>query len=167
MPNSSPTMMYCQIINSDCRLRSNWVCKFCPFCVLVVVIWYMLQWLPVSFTLQTNRPPFAMNSIASANAPNGTSTAYVIIPNPPQASLDYQAVNNVPSSPKRNYKTELCKNFEESRYCRYGSKCNFAHGKDELARFSSAYEMYANGLIENPDTYLSRPCFDYVATGAW
>lgn len=30
------------------------------------------------------------------------------------------------------YKTELCKNFEETGKCNYGKKCEFAHGKMEL-----------------------------------
>jgi len=30
------------------------------------------------------------------------------------------------------YKTELCRSFEETGNCRYGMKCQFAHGKDEL-----------------------------------
>ena len=30
------------------------------------------------------------------------------------------------------YKTELCRSWEETGSCRYGSKCQFAHGKAEL-----------------------------------
>ncbi len=30
------------------------------------------------------------------------------------------------------YKTELCKTFENTKFCPYGNKCRFAHGKDEL-----------------------------------
>lgn len=30
------------------------------------------------------------------------------------------------------YKTELCRSFEETGQCRYGSKCQFAHGMQEL-----------------------------------
>ena len=30
------------------------------------------------------------------------------------------------------YKTELCKTYSETKECPYGSKCRFAHGKDEL-----------------------------------
>jgi len=33
------------------------------------------------------------------------------------------------------YKTEMCKNWIETNQCRYGSKCQFAHGKEELAVF--------------------------------
>ncbi|MDP2439131.1 MAG: zinc finger CCCH domain-containing protein [archaeon] len=30
------------------------------------------------------------------------------------------------------YKSELCRSFEETGKCRYGSKCQFAHGRSEL-----------------------------------
>lgn len=30
------------------------------------------------------------------------------------------------------YKTELCRTYEDTKTCRYGSKCQFAHGRDEL-----------------------------------
>mmetsp|Transcript_18852 Transcript_18852/g.28082 ORF Transcript_18852/g.28082 Transcript_18852/m.28082 type:complete len:395 (+) Transcript_18852:202-1386(+) len=30
------------------------------------------------------------------------------------------------------YKTELCRSFQDTGNCRYGSKCQFAHGRDEL-----------------------------------
>ena len=30
------------------------------------------------------------------------------------------------------YKTELCRNYELTGRCKYGSKCSYAHGKDEL-----------------------------------
>ncbi|XAR53076.1 hypothetical protein NMG60_11021475 [Bertholletia excelsa] len=30
------------------------------------------------------------------------------------------------------YKTEICRPWEDSGHCRYGSKCQFAHGKEEV-----------------------------------
>lgn len=38
------------------------------------------------------------------------------------------------ANPKTNelYKTELCKNHEETGTCKYGRACQFAHGRDEL-----------------------------------
>ncbi|XP_052058843.1 mRNA decay activator protein ZFP36L2-like [Mytilus californianus] len=44
------------------------------------------------------------------------------------SSLSIQR-NNVNSS---RYKTELCRPFEESGHCKYGDKCQFAHGGHEL-----------------------------------
>ncbi|KNZ60902.1 uncharacterized protein VP01_1484g1 [Puccinia sorghi] len=34
------------------------------------------------------------------------------------------------------YKTELCRSWEEKGTCRYGSKCQFAHGQEELKNVS-------------------------------
>ena len=34
------------------------------------------------------------------------------------------------------YKTELCRSWEEKGTCRYGTKCQFAHGEDELRTVS-------------------------------
>ncbi len=40
------------------------------------------------------------------------------------------------SSPK--YKTTLCEHFTQHGYCKYGAKCQFAHGVHELRRTYSA-----------------------------
>lgn len=43
--------------------------------------------------------------------------------------------NGGPSANNRKlglYKTELCRSWEEKGSCRYGAKCQFAHGEDEL-----------------------------------
>ena len=34
------------------------------------------------------------------------------------------------------YKTELCRSWEEKGTCRYGTKCQFAHGEEELRKVS-------------------------------
>ncbi len=47
-----------------------------------------------------------------------------------QEQVNKQQQNaNVNSS---RYKTELCRPFEENGYCKYGDKCQFAHGAQEL-----------------------------------
>lgn len=38
--------------------------------------------------------------------------------------------------PASRYKTELCRPYEESGHCRYGDKCQFAHGRGELRALS-------------------------------
>ncbi|XP_054650496.1 mRNA decay activator protein ZFP36 isoform X2 [Dunckerocampus dactyliophorus] len=40
------------------------------------------------------------------------------------------------SSASSRYKTELCRSFTESGMCKYGGKCQFAHGPDELRDLS-------------------------------
>lgn len=46
-----------------------------------------------------------------------------------QQQQQQQRNTNINSS---RYKTELCRPFEESGYCKYGDKCQFAHGSHEL-----------------------------------
>ncbi|POW15667.1 hypothetical protein PSTT_01960 [Puccinia striiformis] len=55
------------------------------------------------------------------------------------AGLNYDAAQSAgddgpsPANKKTNlYKTELCRSWEEKGTCRYGSKCQFAHGQEEL-----------------------------------
>ncbi|KAG4304780.1 hypothetical protein PORY_001833 [Pneumocystis oryctolagi] len=52
------------------------------------------------------------------------------------------------------YKTELCKNWEESRECRYGLKCQFAHGHSEL-----------RSLLRHPK-YKTSPCKTFTEIGS-
>lgn len=40
--------------------------------------------------------------------------------------------DNRPGSNSSRYKTELCRPFEENGFCKYGDKCQFAHGGVEL-----------------------------------
>lgn len=51
------------------------------------------------------------------------------------------------------YKTEMCRPFEETGHCRYGSKCQFAHGINEL-----------RGLNRHP-RYKTEFCRTFHTTG--
>ncbi|MBN3302295.1 TISB protein, partial [Amia calva] len=51
------------------------------------------------------------------------------------------------------YKTELCRTYEESGNCKYGAKCQFAHGMDEL-----------RGLSRHPK-YKTEPCRTFHTIG--
>uniref|UniRef100_H3DRB7 mRNA decay activator protein ZFP36 n=1 Tax=Tetraodon nigroviridis TaxID=99883 RepID=H3DRB7_TETNG len=51
------------------------------------------------------------------------------------ASLSPKATTPAPHISTR-YKTELCRTYEESGTCKYGTKCQFAHGVDELRGIS-------------------------------
>lgn len=46
------------------------------------------------------------------------------------SSLSASSVSTASSSSR--YKTELCRSFTENGLCKYGSKCQFAHGIEEL-----------------------------------
>ncbi|XP_071771269.1 mRNA decay activator protein ZFP36L1 isoform X1 [Centroberyx gerrardi] len=59
-----------------------------------------------------------------------------------------------PSPPiSTRYKTELCRTYEESGACKYGAKCQFAHGLDEL-----------RGLSRHPK-YKTEPCRTFHTIG--
>lgn len=45
------------------------------------------------------------------------------------------------------YKTELCRSWEEKGSCRYGAKCQFAHGEDELRKVSRHPKASRSPLI--------------------
>ncbi|KAK6470623.1 mRNA decay activator protein ZFP36L1-like [Huso huso] len=61
-----------------------------------------------------------------------------------------------PTSPapmSSRYKTELCRTFDESGTCKYGTKCQFAHGMDEV-----------RGLSRHPK-YKTEPCRTFHTIG--
>jgi hypothetical protein len=43
------------------------------------------------------------------------------------SSVDLNALLGLP-----DYKTRICRNFQQTGACKYGDRCNFAHGKEEL-----------------------------------
>uniref|UniRef100_UPI0037E7899D mRNA decay activator protein ZFP36 n=1 Tax=Semicossyphus pulcher TaxID=241346 RepID=UPI0037E7899D len=69
---------------------------------------------------------------------------------PPSSALPAQIQPMV--SPNR-YKTELCRGFQETGSCKYGSKCQFAHGEAEL-----------RGLYRHPK-YKTEPCRTFYNFG--
>ena len=36
--------------------------------------------------------------------------------------------------PYNNYKTQVCKYFEQEKQCHFGKNCSYAHGKEELRK---------------------------------
>ncbi|XP_072126207.1 mRNA decay activator protein ZFP36-like [Mobula birostris] len=58
-----------------------------------------------------------------------------------------------PPPPSPRYKTELCRPFQENSFCRYGDKCQFAHGLAELRTLS-----------RHPK-YKTEPCRTFHSTG--
>lgn len=64
---------------------------------------------------------------------------------------------------KAKIKTELCKNFMNNGRCEFGLKCSYAHGYNEL-RMTRLYEWED---FVDVSMFRTRPCLDFVATGAW
>ncbi|KAG6828606.1 hypothetical protein H0H92_007301 [Tricholoma furcatifolium] len=64
------------------------------------------------------------------------------------------------------YKTELCRSWEEKGTCRYGSKCQFAHGEDELRKVTRHPKTF---WVSGTCPYGKRCCFIHTelpASGA-
>ena len=55
------------------------------------------------------------------------------------------------------YKRDMCKNWTEAGFCRYGSKCQYAHGQEEL---SENHQLYLNEQKQANvnDKYKSQNC---------
>ncbi|KAM7413239.1 hypothetical protein PAMA_020558 [Pampus argenteus] len=84
--------------------------------------------------------------------PSGPTTTTVAPPPgfPPSSTLPAQL--QPVQSPNR-YKTELCRGFQETGSCKYGNKCQFAHGEMEL-----------RGLYRHPK-YKTEPCRTFYNFG--
>ena len=47
------------------------------------------------------------------------------------------------------YKTEICKNWQPGRYtCKYGTRCSFAHGDQELKTRTDTHRFYKTKLCK-------------------
>lgn len=69
---------------------------------------------------------------------------------PPSSNLPAQIP---PMLSSNRYKTELCRGFQETGSCKYGNKCQFAHGEAEL-----------RGLYRHPK-YKTEPCRTFYNFG--
>ncbi|CAH6780027.1 mRNA decay activator protein ZFP36L3 [Phodopus roborovskii] len=81
-------------------------------------------------------------SQAGPREPSGAYAARQFHPENRQHSLQQRPLQQQKASSSSStvtserYKTELCRPFEESGICRYGNKCQFAHGSRELRTLS-------------------------------
>ena len=55
---------------------------------------------------------------------------------------------------KIKYKTELCKYYEINGYCKFGDRCAYAHGKENL-----------RSKITNSSAYRTKKCFQFFEQG--
>jgi hypothetical protein len=66
---------------------------------------------------------------------------------------------------KSRMKTEMCMNYANNRPCPFGAHCTYAHGEEEL-QMTKLLDLHQAGLID-VDTYRTKPCLTWVATGSW
>ncbi|KAG4066728.1 hypothetical protein HA402_012795 [Bradysia odoriphaga] len=87
---------------------------------------------------QHNQQKFMLHSALSraASHPQGNVVSFVnsLIENLGQGhrKLERTQSEPLPQANTSRYKTELCRPFEEAGACKYGEKCQFAHGINEL-----------------------------------
>jgi butyrate response factor 1 len=90
-------------------------------------------WKPVSFPNGNNPEETPIDSSLFAVSSSSTWTNSVMQVQAEQLALQQKTVAIEDQLNSQSlYKTELCRSYEETGTCRYGAKCQFAHGKDEL-----------------------------------
>ena len=50
---------------------------------------------------------------------------------------------------KKNYKTEICKNFQFRGFCKFGDICCFAHGEHELRTKPNNNDLYKTKICKS------------------
>ncbi|GIL99267.1 hypothetical protein Vretimale_4428, partial [Volvox reticuliferus] len=100
----------------------------------------------------------SLGGLGSPGAAAGARTTQAAAALAPQGLLAGLASPPGPrgTGPKHNtlYKTEMCRSWSETGSCRYGSKCQFAHGPEEL-----------RPVVRHPK-YKTENCRTFAATGA-
>lgn len=107
----------------------------------------------------TRSPPGLNNT--SVNKCYGQSSSLILAKLPQTPCVSLQRRESITKSEDgiqtlesaSRYKTEMCRPFEETGHCRYGSKCQFAHGNREL-----------RGLNRHP-RYKTEFCRTFHTTG--
>ena len=111
---------------------------------------------PISFAKDASNPfmaqmssnPFTVNlkprdfipTVEKTGFPTTFNNAYTSSTNSGYTSEESMPLAKDSHSDKESdekYKTEMCKNWIETKSCRYGKKCQFAHGYEELMAHKS------------------------------
>lgn len=100
-------------------------------------------------TTPTKMRPKSTESVASPNSPPHFHSA-----SPNASAQNGKRHHDIEDElgHQDRYKTELCRSWHESGTCRYGSKCQFAHGTHEL-----------RPVMRHPK-YKTEPCRSWVET---
>ncbi|KAG8931185.1 hypothetical protein FRC02_003081 [Tulasnella sp. 418] len=103
---------------------------------------------------------------ANPNAAYAAAAAAAAIAAADPATLALMQGGAGPSANNRKlglYKTELCRSWEEKGSCRYGSKCQFAHGEDEIRKVARhpkyKTEICRTFWVSGSCPYGKRCCF--------
>ena len=123
------------------------------------------------FANATGNKPFSVNAVAfkpSEFIPKMPFPTSVPSFTPSTASscshedcMDLHDTEEAEACPTKRYKTELCKNWIENSFCRYGKKCQFAHGHDELESARAAAGMDDKLRTKNCRTFYREKVCNY------
>jgi hypothetical protein len=106
-----------------------------------------------SLTPTTRFLSSSSSSMSSVDFPEGSSFEIDVCPKRKRFSNPDERRQFVEEY-KRKYKTEMCKNWELRGTCKFGDKCCFAHGRDEL-----------KAKVLTHVKYKTKPCKQYHQTG--
>lgn len=98
--------------------------------------------------------PAKTPAITFANKSVGWKTNKAGSESPKKKKGDDKSSSNEEDSSNNLYKTELCRSFIDTGTCRYGQKCQFAHGVPEL-----------RPVLRHPK-YKTEICNKFTSTGA-
>jgi len=93
---------------------------------------------------------FPRNGLDCASVPPPSATGF-LSPELLRLLAELDISEGAESVPLGRYKTELCRPYEEHGMCKYGDKCQFAHGRQEL-RSLSRHPKYKTDLCKTYHT---------------
>ena len=99
----------------------------------------------------TNRP--RSHSTGSPGPTAKRTTIKIIVGGKSYTKNRYEESKKPCPSSTSRYKTELCRPFQEYRVCKYGDKCQFAHGEQDLR------------IMPRHPKYKTELCRTYHSTG--
>ena len=122
------------------------------------------------FSTQTCRNGFSVNakaftpSVSITNTKSPVTMNSTFFPTSNTQCASNTSLNDSQCESKttvQKYKTELCKNWIENNSCRYGKKCQFAHGEQELAAFKAASNAEERQRTKNCKTFYKEKQCNY------
>lgn len=111
---------------------------------------------------QHRRSNGAASPLPFSSSSHQSNTPY----SPGGSSIGSHSTSTEDVARKQRVKTELCMHYSSGRVCPFGLNCTYAHGEAEL-QMTKLMDLQRAGLIEDVDTYRTKPCLTWVATGSW
>lgn len=118
----------------------------------------------INLTLQGQEQVQGQHALISSPTPPSKSEN---TPREDQLNLRGVLPQNLRGDPFRTakVKTEMCRDYNKPGGCRFGDKCNYAHGEDQLKN-QKLMDLAAAGLVD-VEVYRTHVCVSWLATGAW